>query len=341
MSPLRLELPAPVIGRIKVLDELKGVAIILVILYHVGGVLSWANGPHGEAGVDMFVILSGVGLTLSSTSEGVGRFLARRFWRIFPAYWVVLTALLLCDAHFRGQHYTPADIALHYAGIQAWFGDRYAVSISDAFWFVTLIVSLYLAYAPMRRLLARPDKLLFAGAALSFAVATLCLRLNQPVEFGHFSVRFPGFFVGLLAGHLLKQGRLEIPLSMYLAGAFLLIFYAPYLLGYMFGGVWVGFALLVGYAFLLHPLLPAAVRSVLAFLGVRSLEIFLMHQVLIREYNVYVLQRFFPGVGITTWPLVAGICAGLAVTVALSSGLHALLRRLSSGRKVVVVEPEI
>ena len=72
MSPLRLELPAPVTGRIKVLDELKGVAIILVILYHVGGVLSWANGPHGEAGVDMFVILSGIGLTLSSTDGGRG-----------------------------------------------------------------------------------------------------------------------------------------------------------------------------------------------------------------------------------------------------------------------------
>ena len=205
------------------------------------------------------------------------------------------------------------------------------MSISDSFWFVTLIVSLYLAYVPMRSLISRPDRLLFAGAALSFVLATLTLRLNQPVEFGHFSVRFPGFFIGLVVGRLLRTGRLEIDLSMPLAGAFLLIFYAPYMLGYMFGGVWVGCALLAGYAFLFHPVLPQAVRSVLAFLGERSLEIFLIHQLLIREYNVLVLQRFFPGAGITPGTLTAGICVGLLVTIALSTGLHALLRRLPWG----------
>ena len=58
---LKLELPAPVTGRLAVLDELKGLAIILVILYHAGGVLVWSNDFHGDVGVDIFVILSGIG----------------------------------------------------------------------------------------------------------------------------------------------------------------------------------------------------------------------------------------------------------------------------------------
>jgi len=82
MAGLRLELPAPVAGRIPALDELRGVAILLVILYHVGGVLGMDNALHGEVGVDMFVILSGAGLALSQSQGGAGQFLLRRFRRI-------------------------------------------------------------------------------------------------------------------------------------------------------------------------------------------------------------------------------------------------------------------
>ncbi len=331
MSPLRLELAAPVAGRIKVLDELKGVAIILVIIYHAGGVLTWSNGPHGEVGVDIFVILSGIGLTLGSARDGAGRFLAKRFWRIYPAYWIVLTLCLLGNALIGGQHSSGPDIALHYLGIHGWFGDAYAMSINDSFWFVTLIVSLYLVYLPMRSLVARPDRLLLAGAALSLAVSVLYFRLSQPVEFAHLSLRVPGFFVGLLAGRLLREGRLEIAPTPALACALLMIFYVPYLLGFLFTSVWVGCALMAGYAFLVRPVLPGAARTGLAFLGDRSLEIFLIHQPLIREYNVYVLQHLFPSAGITPGSLTVGMGVGLAATLVASVGLHALLRRLPWG----------
>lgn len=329
MASLRLELPAPVAGRVGALDELKGVAILMIIYNHAGGVLGLSPAPHGEVGVDIFVILSGVGLALgSSAQEGAGRFLLRRFWRIYPAYWVALTGFLLGYALIWDRHYSGTDILLHYVGLHGWFGDRYALSINDSFWFVTLIVSLYALYVPLRRFVARPDWLLLYGALASLAPAVYYFRSRQLIGFDHLSLRIPGFFLGLLCGRLLKTGRLEIPATRALAGAALLLFYAPFTVGFVFASVWVGAAVMVGYAYLVRPFAGAAVRGVLTFLGDRSLELFLIHQPLIREYNILVQRLLFPSSAVTPWSLSVGIVAGLAVAIALSDALHRILKRL-------------
>src|ERR1017187_9946904 len=66
MTALELKVPKAARGRIDAIDELKGVAILLIILYHAGGVLVWQNTLHGDIGVDLFVVISGVGLALRS-----------------------------------------------------------------------------------------------------------------------------------------------------------------------------------------------------------------------------------------------------------------------------------
>jgi peptidoglycan/LPS O-acetylase OafA/YrhL len=328
MSPVRLELRAAASGRVRALDELKGAAILLVVLYHAGGVLGMEDLMHGEVGVDMFVVLSGIGLALSTSAEGAGRFLVRRFWRIYPAYWIVLTAFIAADVFVRNLRFTATDVLLHYVGLHAWFGDRYAMSINDSFWFITLIVTLYLLYPFLRRLVDRPDRLLLAGALISLGFSLAYLHWSQPVGFAHLSLRLPGFFVGLLAGRLLRDGHLEVPMTMALGAAALLVFYVPYTQGFLFSSVWVGCAAMAGYAFLLRPVVGAPARGALTYLGDRSLEIFLIHQPLIREYNVLVLQRYFPSAGLGRWALAAGMCVGLAVTLELSTLLRSVLSGL-------------
>jgi peptidoglycan/LPS O-acetylase OafA/YrhL len=328
MPSLRLELPAPVAGRVGALDELKGVAILLIILYHAGGVLGLSSAPHGEIGVDMFVILSGIGLALSRDTSGAGRFLLRRFWRIYPAYWIVLSAFLLGDALLLGRRFSAADILLHYLGIQGWFGDFYALSINDSFWFVTLIVTLYVLYAVLRPLARRPDQLLLWGFVVSLLLAVYHYRTRQLIGFDHLSHRIPGFFLGLLAGRLMREGRLDLPLSAALGAALLVLFYAPYTQNFIFASVWVGVGLMAGYAFLLRPYLGPGLRGALGFLGARSLEIFLLHQPLIRDYNLWALQHLFPHAAPGAGPVAAGILVGLAVAVLLADRLHALLARL-------------
>ena len=318
----------PAAGRLGVLDELKGVAIVLVILYHAGGVMGWRNVLQGQVGVDLFVFLSGVGLALGTRREGALRFLLRRFWRIYPAYWIVLTGFLVADAHFLGWHFSGADIALHYLGLQALFGSVHEMSINDSFWFVTLIVCLYLLYAPLRRLMARPGWILLIGIAVSLAPAVAGLLSVQAAGFEHIAERVPGFFVGLLVGRRIRTGGLGLPLPWALLGCLALLVGVPYACGAGIDLALLSVAIAAAYAFLAARALPGAARASLKFLGDRSLEIFLLHQPLIREYNVVVHARLFPGAPETPWALAAGIAIGLAVTLALSCGLHALLARM-------------
>jgi exopolysaccharide production protein ExoZ len=88
------------------LQMLRGVAATLVVFYHLQaaaraegfspGLLEWF--VQGEAGVDVFFVLSGFVIFYSSLGQetrGARQFLLQRFWRIFPPYWAVLIATLL------------------------------------------------------------------------------------------------------------------------------------------------------------------------------------------------------------------------------------------------------
>ncbi len=333
MSPhLKLELPVVASRRLPEIDELKGVAILLVVLYHAGGTLVWANLLHGDLGVDMFVILSGIGLALGRPATGAREFFVRRFWRILPAYWIVLSAYWALNSHFLEKKYTALEVGLHYLGVHALFGDVYAMGINDSFWFITLILGLYVLYYALRKLLADPGKLLLAGSIISVSLAMLYFFTGQAGIFGHLALRLPGFFVGLLVGVLLKTGRLDLPLSGLLALALFIISYVPYTQGVVFHTFVVGALLMLFYVLFLRPALPAKAReltgSVLSFFGRYSLEIFLIHQPLIREYVYYGLGRFFQVNVPTPAQLIPGMLIGFALTLILSVELQRLLGRI-------------
>jgi len=334
MPALELKVPRIAGGRIGAIDELKGAAILLILLYHAGGVLTLQNFLHGDVGVDLFVILSGVGLALSARPEAAGAFLRRRLMRIFPAYWIVLTFFLCANTHFLEHRYSTFNVVVHYLGIQAWFGDVIGLGVNDSFWFVTLIVSLYLVYALLRPVLARPNLVVLWGGVISTVVAYAYFLTGQSGCFGHVGLRIPGFFGGLLIGALLRDGRLEVPLSPALAAGLVILLYVPYTHGIVFYSEITASALAMGYIFLWREKAPARAVAFTArflqFFGKYSLEIFLIHQPLIRDYNYYLHGRFFNESNPPVSSLVAGIVIGLAVTLVLSVELHRLVGRFSS-----------
>jgi len=124
MSFLTLQFPTSAQKRLPELDELKGLAILLVVLYHAGGTLAWGNLLHGDLGVDMFVIISAIGLTLGGSYPNARSFLLRRFSRIMPAYWLALAFYLVLNTHFLERKYTALNIGLHALGVHAFFGDQ-------------------------------------------------------------------------------------------------------------------------------------------------------------------------------------------------------------------------
>lgn len=313
------------------LDELKGFAIALVVLYHAGGVLVWQNFLHGDLGVDVFVILSGIGLSLgNSAGQSAATFLRRRLRRILPAYWIALSGFLLLNAFWIRREYSLTNILLHYSGLHAWFGDVYAMSINDSFWFITLILSLYLLYLGMRHIVTA-ERLLLCGAIISVVVAGIYFQWGQSGVFGHMALRIPGFFLGLLLGRLMREGRLDLSLNSVLMLALLIAVYVPYMRGIVFHTTIAGSVLMGAYAWLLRPALVArgikAPLRVFKFLGDHSLEIFLLHQPLIRDCNVLVQVRWFgdlqPGPG----SLALGMVVAFGITLLLSVELRRTLAR--------------
>jgi peptidoglycan/LPS O-acetylase OafA/YrhL len=332
MAAFKIDIGSPPAGRLPVLDELKGLAIVGVILYHAGGVLGLSNRFTFDLGVDIFVILSGLGLALSSREESPGSFLKRRLLRIMPAYWVVLTLYLPLNAHFLQRHYGWDTIVLHYLGVHGWFGDKYAMDINDSFWFITLILTLYVFYGLGRPLLKTTEWFLFGGAILALGGTMALFYTGQSGAFAHIGLRLPSFFFGVLLGLIVKRGSLTLKLNAPLVAAALLITYVSYIQGIVFYSWLVALVVMAAYVYLWKPRAPSGAEKstakVLTFLGEHSLEIFLIHQPLIREYNVYLEGRWFNIIAPTQTSLAVGIAIGLAVTLVASVELHALLKKL-------------
>jgi peptidoglycan/LPS O-acetylase OafA/YrhL len=101
------------LGHSPALDGLRGVALILVLIYHFTGVAGPL--PGGWSGVDVFFVLSGFLITALLLDErkllgrvALARFYARRGLRLLPALLVMLaiwSALLLA---FHGQNWFGA-----------------------------------------------------------------------------------------------------------------------------------------------------------------------------------------------------------------------------------------
>jgi peptidoglycan/LPS O-acetylase OafA/YrhL len=331
MPALSVSVPAPIHGRVPILDELKGLAIALIIAYHAGGVLVWNNYLHGDAGVDMFLILSGVGLVLGGKEETAASFFKRRLVRLMPTYWVVLTVYLLSNTHFLQLHYSGLNIVSHYAGLHVLFGEGIGLAINDSFWFVTTILGLYVGYWALRPLLGRVDRFVFWTGLIGAAVALTLFFANQPGLMGHVGFRVPAFFLGMLVGQVLKTGRIDIPLTPWLGAGFFLLFYVPYTRGITFYSSLVAAGLIALYLWTYGARASEAGRSrrALSFLGRHSLEIFLLHQPLMREYNYYLHGRWFNEPTPSPLSLTAGMALALAVTLMLSVELHRIQRLVS------------
>jgi peptidoglycan/LPS O-acetylase OafA/YrhL len=321
-------------ARIPQLDELRGLALLMVVSYHSLGVLSSRNDLHGDIRVDVFLILSGFSLCIAPAPEGTWQFARRRLWRLVPSYWMALLLFLVGGHYVLRQDWGAGDIASHFLGVHGLLLNRpaYFLSINDSFWYVSILLLVYPAYYATRKVTSAV-RLVALGAAGAVALALLYKLSRHDIGLWHVPLRFFSFFLGAAAARLLQFPRAAIHVSAWEVAALLALCFSAFrglvVLAYPAAalGVCVLYCVLRGaWA---GPRAGRAATGALAVVGSLSYELYLLHQPLMRDYAGHFIRVFSGTPG--TANLVLGLVLGFAVCAALSVALRAASRRLQPG----------
>lgn len=216
-------------GRIVAIDIVRGFAIMWVILYHLWSDLRYPNVypqqgdafravPHrfaegnlfggltaisdaffrvGYLGVPLFMMLSGLSLTLVALRRGDAprsnaRFLARRLRRVMLPYWAgmaITLAFAAALAFVQWQRHGGAgylsfleggDITVDgnqlFAGallVPRIFRDEWQFAPEGSLWFVLVVVQYYLLFPLLLSAMKRMGPWLFLGGTLAVTLASL------------------------------------------------------------------------------------------------------------------------------------------------------------------------
>lgn len=190
--------------------ELMGLAMLYVMLFHAYE-LNIAFRPFqmfralGFAGVDIFLLLSGMGICCSLVRrerEPYRRYLGRRLRRLLPAFWLVVGVYSIALA--AAGRITPDVIFWNLSTLYYW------LNVPGGFnWYVSAILVFYLAaplYFKVFRRCRHPEWLTLAIYWLSY----LLYRVTWAAGLLHlpdFLLRIPDFAMGFLVARYITEGR--------------------------------------------------------------------------------------------------------------------------------------
>ncbi len=180
---------------VKALDGVRGIAVLMVIIYHMEYLAPrsslWERAliaplRIGWAGVDLFFVLSGFLITgiLLDTRRSPNyfkSFYARRALRIFPLYYVVLSAILILS-HFTGAlDYVlpiPHDRIFYFFYLNNWWPllrDTWHGNILGHFWSLAVEEQFYLLWSVCVFFLSQRRIKLAAVLGIAGALVIRCL----------------------------------------------------------------------------------------------------------------------------------------------------------------------
>jgi len=183
-------------------SELMGCAIVWIMMLHFNFTQIKPLGfvsQYGFSGVDIFILVSGLGLFFSLEKESsILKFYRRRLLRIFPTYY-----LLGIPASIILFHDSFITYLYRYTTIGFWVNDIYWE------WYVPSIVVLYLAVPFLKKMIDKrqlPLIFFFSVVILVISYFVVEKKIASPKD-PHFFLlyRIPTFILGMVCAFWIKQ----------------------------------------------------------------------------------------------------------------------------------------
>jgi peptidoglycan/LPS O-acetylase OafA/YrhL len=350
-------------------DAMRAIAALCVAALHISQMLESTAGSGqwllkfvddwqlGAFGVALFFIVSGFVIPASLSprdrrGEGLRIFAIRRFFRLYPAYWLSIPLVLWSVWWLQGRPIDLGTVAVNVTLFQRPLGFQ---NIVNLYWTLSYELAFYLVCAALYAagLLHRPSALIAVLFVLVVAFAAVAL-LGLPGEgYLGFYTDMPSHLGLMFTGAVLRKWHDGEPLSRWVKVALAIIvglyvlpaarsfkFVDGQLLFHPIGG-WSGaFAMLFFIVFVMRLRLS---HPLLSWLGTISYSVYLFHTVW-AYFAAWLLAQ--PGLEWARgWDLTVYCALILAATIAFSAGVYRWLelpmielgRRLTRRRDVQAI----
>jgi len=309
--------------------ELKGMAIIMIVLSHIGYFLVtdtrflWPLTIMAGVGVNLFLFLSGFGLTASQMQKdlSVGQFYKKRLLKLFIPFWLAIIIFFGLDYLVLNHAYPLLYIAKAFVGIFT-HADLYQ-DINSPLWYFTFILGYYLLYP-----LVFSKKMPWLSAIALYIIGWLIIYL-KPASLDYvlhlYRIHIMAFPLGILAAWgvtklkspeiLEKLARGWRAIGYYVVMAILL---AVFIYANYNSGVgdnpnkeqWMSILAVIAISGFF--ILKKIEFRLFYWIGVYSYEIYLWHWPIMYHYDIF--YRFMPAWLATLLYLVFFVALGWAVS---------------------------
>lgn len=279
----------------EVTNQLKGLAILAVLFSHIGYFLSsdirflYPFSVLGGVGVNIFLFLSGFGLTVSQLNSPLSplSYYKKRLPRLYIPLWIVITVFIILDNIFLHRIYPVSEIINSYLGFFP-RADLFS-NIDSPLWYFTIILFYYLIFP-----LVFIKKIPLLSPFIILVISSFILNLNLPVNedtLKLYKLHTLAFPLGITFGILYK--KIKLNLNNLLKYIILLTATIIFLYSAIHSGVGEGLKIEQGIS-LITTISAVIIFSFLKFnfkllsiFGILSYEIYLIHCPILSRFDLF------------------------------------------------------
>jgi peptidoglycan/LPS O-acetylase OafA/YrhL len=281
--------------RINELDSLRGIAALMVVLYHYtfrfhekysySFLYDFFNFEYGHLGVDLFFMISGfvIYMSIKSINAPVD-FLKKRFYRLYPLFWLSLlfTSLVMFFFPLPDTKHSFFQFFANLTMLPSLWGQN---AVDGVYWTLKIELFFYL-FVLFLLILKQHKKIIW------ISIAYLLLGLTIVLKFGVLNMSY--FYGTLFINGMVFYSIYENPILSKLK--YLIIFLSCFLSYFLNEPVFFYFNcfLIITFILLINNKLFFLNYKLFAFLGHISYALYLLHQ------NIgYTIQNQLIGFGYT------------------------------------------